>query len=85
MFLIPLDVWTPEIIKQQDVPESFGLFVSYSTGYQVLRFLEDGTFDYFGPIKFSDEIVESATEADIFRYRRFVSRITPSVISVTYR
>ena len=74
MFPIQLATWTPEIIRQEDTPESFGLFTSYSMEYGVLQFL-DNSYEYCGPMDFSMEIVEVATKADIVRYRRFVSKL----------
>ena len=70
---MPLATWTPEIIRQEDGPESFGLFTSYSIEYGVLRFFDDGSYEYRGPMPLCEEVVEAATKVDIIRYRRFVS------------
>lgn len=83
VFLIQLATWTPEIIRQEDGPESFGLFTSYSIEYGVLQF-SDNSFEYFGPMDLNEEIVEAATKADIIRYRRFVSKTTPWVAPLTH-
>jgi hypothetical protein len=83
VFPVPLTTWTPEIIRLEDTPESFELFVSYSTEYGALRFVGDGSYDYCGPMDFDEEIVEAATKADIVQYRRFVSK-TPETIPTTH-
>jgi len=75
VFPIQLATWTPEIIRQEDAPESFGLFTSYSMEYGVLQFFDGNSYEYCGPMDFSMDIVEAATKADIIRYRRFVSAI----------
>ena len=73
-FLIPLATWTPEIIRQEDGPESFGLFTSYSIEYGALQFFNNNSYyEYCGPMDLCEEIVETATKTDIIRYRRFVS------------
>ena len=79
-FLIPLATWTPEIIRQEDGPESFGLFTSYSIEYGALQFFNNNSYEYCGPMDLCEEIVEAATKTDIIRYRRFVSE-TSWVIS----
>lgn len=75
VFPTPLATWTPEIIRQEGSPESFGLFVSYSTQYGALLFFQDNSYEYCGPMDFCEEIVEAATKSDIVQYRRFVSKI----------
>lgn len=79
-FLIPLATWTPEIIQQEDGPESFGLVTSYSIEYGALQFFNNNSYEYCGPMDLCEEIVETATKTDIIRYRRFVSE-TSWVIS----
>jgi hypothetical protein len=73
VFPIQLATWTPEIIQQEDGPESFGLFTSSSIEYGVLRFFDNNSYEYCGPMDLGEEIVEVATKADIIQYRRFVS------------
>lgn len=73
VFLIPLATWTPEIIRREDGPESFGLFVSYSIDYGVLQLFDNNSYQYCGPMALCEEIVGAATRVDIIRYRRFVS------------
>lgn len=80
VFLIPLATWTPEIIRQEDGPESFGLFTSYSIEYGALQFFGDNSYEYCGPMDLCEEFVEAATKADIVRYRRFVSKSSPWII-----
>lgn len=77
MFPTPLATWTPEVIRQEDVPESFELFVSYSTEYGALRFFDDNLYEYRGPMNFYKDNVEVATKWDIVHYRRFVSETIP--------
>ena len=76
VFPIQLATWTPEIIRQEDGPESFGLFTSYSTEYGVLQFF-DNSYEYCGPVDFTMAIVDAATKKEIIQYRRFVSETTP--------
>lgn len=81
VFLIPLPTWTPETIRREDGPESFGLFTSYSVAYGALQFFgSDSYYEYCGPMDWCEETVEAATKTDIIRYRRFVSE-TPCIIS----
>lgn len=84
MFPISLTTWTPEIIQQEDVPESFELFVSYSTEYKALRFLGDNSYEYCGPLDFDEEAVDSATKSDIVHYRRFVSKCYRWLVSIVH-
>lgn len=84
VFLIPLATWTPEIIRQEDGPESFGLFTSYSLEYGVLQLFDDNSYEYCGPMDFCEEIVEAATKVDIVQYRRFVSKLPPRIISLAH-
>lgn len=77
MFPISLATWTPEIIRYEDVPDSFELFVSYFTEYDALRLIDDDSYEYRGPMDFSEEVVEAAKESDIVQYRRFVSITNP--------
>ena len=79
MFPIQLATWTPQIIRQEDGPESFGLFTSYSMEYDVLRFF-DNSYEYCGPMDFIMAVVDAATKRDIIQYRRFVSDITPWIV-----
>ena len=74
VFPVQLATWTPEIIQQEDGPESFDLFASYSMEYCALQFFDDDSYKYCGPMDFNEEIVETATKADIVQYRRFVSK-----------
>ena len=75
VFLIPLPTWTLDIIRQEDGPESFGLFVAYSVEYGALQFFDNNScYEYCGPMDLCDEIVEAAPKVDIVRYRRFVSK-----------
>lgn len=84
VFPIQLAAWTPEVIRQEDSPESFGLFISYSVEYSALRFFDNNSYEYCGPMDFGEEVVEDATKTDIIRYRRFVSKTT-GIISVVHR
>lgn len=81
VFLIPLATWTPEIIQEEDGPESFGLFTSYSMEYGALKFFGNESYEYCGPLDLNEEIVEAATKADIAQYRQFVSKPIPWVTS----
>jgi len=75
VFLITLPTWTPEDIRREDGPESFSLFISYSIEWGALQLSDNNSYyEYCGPLDWSEETVEAATEADIFRYRRFVSK-----------
>lgn len=70
---MPLTTWTPEVIQQEDGSESFELFTSYSIEYGLLELFDNNSYKYYGPMHMSEETVAAATEADIIRYRRFVS------------
>jgi len=84
VFPIPLATWTPEIIRREDGPESFGLFTSYSLEYGVLQLFDNNSYEYCGPMDFCEDIVEAATKVDIVHYRRFVSKPPPRIISLAY-